>query len=236
MRRRWTRSSRIYLAGSVGAAAVAGLIVQGRVAQVSATGGAAGPRVPVVVAARPLARGAAVDPSALRVVRIPSEFAPPGAIARIQQAAGRAALTDLAAGEVVTRTRLARVRAGPVASLVPQGLRAFAVPTSLPAGAVIPGDRIDVLGTFGAGGAGQPHTETVAEAVEVLLVIDSSEAGSSPGGSSGLGLDAGSAGSGATVTLVLLVSPQDEQRLAYARAFADLAVAIAPPPAAVGGP
>ena len=32
----------------------------------------------------------------------------------------------------MTQTRLARVRAGPVASLVPEGLRAFAVPSTLP--------------------------------------------------------------------------------------------------------
>jgi len=213
-------------------AVVAGMLVHGYVARAGAAAALMGPRVPVVVAASGVARGAILRSSQLKVVRMPRAFAPPGAFRDIPRAAGRAALTDLAAGEAVTETRLARVRAGPVASLVPQGLRAFAVPTSLPTGSVIPGDRVDVLGTFGAGGAGQPHTETVAEGVEVLLVIDSGGGGSASGGGSGLGLDAGSAGAGATVTLVLLVSPQDEQRLAYARAFADLAVAIAPLPAA----
>jgi Flp pilus assembly protein CpaB len=225
--RRWTRSSRLYLAGSVGAAVLAGLLVHGGLEGVSPGSVGAGPQVAVVVAGQGVSRGTPVQPSELRVMRIPSAFAPPGAVSGIRQAAGRVALTDLAQGEVVTETRLARVRAGPVASLVPQGLRAFAVPTSLPSGSVAAGDRVDVLGTFGAGGAGQPHTEMVVEGVEVLLVLGDRDP--AIGGGSALGLDAAAAGAGSTVTLIVLVGPDDEERLAYARAFANLEVAIAPP-------
>jgi Flp pilus assembly protein CpaB len=227
VRRRWTRSSRLYLAGSVCAAVLAGLLVHGGLEGVGSASAGAGPQVAVVVAGQDVSRGTPLQPSALHVVRIPSAFAPPGAVSGIRQAAGRVALTDLAHGEVVTQTRLARVRAGPVASLVPQGLRAFAVPTSLPSGSVAAGDRVDVLGTFGAGGAGQPHTETVVEGVEVLLVLGDRDP--AIGGGSALGLDASAAGAGSTVTLIVLVGPDDEERLAYARAFANLEVAIAPP-------
>jgi Flp pilus assembly protein CpaB len=152
---------------------------------------------------------------------MPEAYAPPGTIQQVSKAAGRVALSDLAPGEVVTETRLARVRAGPVASLVPEGLRAFAVPTSLPSGAVVPGDRVDVLATFASG---QPHTETVVAGVEVLFVLggDASE------GAIGLGPDAHAAGIGQGTTLILLVSPIQEEALAFARAFADLQVAIAP--------
>ena len=227
MRRRWSRSSRVYLAASAGLALVAALMVRGYVERGGA-GSGGGPLVDVVVASRGVDRGAILTPSQLRIVRIPTAFAPPGVIPRIQQAAGRAALTDLAAGEAVTQTRLARVRAGPVASLVPQGLRAFAVPTSLPPGSVRTGDRVDILATFGTGGAGQPHTETVVDGVEVLFVLG----GGPPGGAAdpGLALDAGGADIGASVTLIVLVAPDQESRLAYARAFANLEVAIAPPP------
>ena len=41
-------------------------------------------------------------------------------------------------------------------------------------------------------------------------------------------LEAASTYEGAGAVLVLLVSPEDAERLAYARAFADLSVAIAP--------
>jgi Flp pilus assembly protein CpaB len=209
-------------------AVLAGVLAHGYVAKASAAAAAVGDRRPVAVAASPISRGQTVSSTQVRIVRIPDVFVPPGAFAGVREAAGRVALTDLARGEVMTQTRLARVRAGPVASLVPQGLRAFAVPTSLPPGAVRPGDRIDVLATFGAGGSGQPHTETVADGVEVLLVLGAGGAGS-PSQDPGLNLDIGAAGAGATVTLIVLVGPDDERALAYARAFADLAVAIAPP-------
>jgi len=159
---------------------------------------------------------------------MPQAFVQPGALTTVEQAAGRAALTDLATGEVLTRTRLARVRAGPVASLVPQGLRAFAVPSTLPAGAVRPGDHVDVLGTFGAGGAGQPHTETVADGLEVLFVLGAGQPGDQSGGSA-LNLDVSGAGAGSAVTLIVLVAPYQEEKLAFARAFANLEVAITPP-------
>ena len=226
MRRRWTRASRLFLLSSLALALVAGLLAHGYVARAGAAAAAAGARVPVVVAASGIARGALLRTSQLKVVRMPRAFAPPGAFRDIPRAAGRAALTDLAAGEAVTETRLARVRAGPVASLVPQGLRAFAVPTSLPPGAVRPGDHVDILATYGANGGGQPHTETVVEGVEILLALGPGAPG--PQSGSGLGLDVGAAGAGSSVTLVVLVAPDDEGRLAYARAFADLEVAIVP--------
>jgi Flp pilus assembly protein CpaB len=77
---------------------------------------------------------------------------------------------------------------------------------------VRPGDRVDVLATYGGE---RPHTETVASGLEVLRVM-------SPATS-------GAVGGGAEVpSLVLLVSPLDAERLAYAKAFADLTVSIAP--------
>ena len=163
---------------------------------------------------------------------MPRAYAPPGAFGSIDQAAGRVALADLSKGEAVTRTRLARVRAGPVASLIPEGLRAFAVPTSLPPGAVVPGDLVDVLATFSSG---QPHTESVVLGVEVLFVVGGAAGPAPTGGgqsagvpSGGSAFDAGAAGISDAPTLILLVSPDQEERLAFARAFADLAVAVEP--------
>lgn len=227
MGRRWSRTSRVYALASLVCAALAGASVHAYLGRAAEAAGL-GPPVPVVVAESPIARGAALRADQLRVTRVPRAYAQPGALDHVSQAAGRIALAALAPGEVVTETRLARVRAGPVASLVPAGLRAFAVPTSLPRGAVGNGDLVDVLATYGATGGGQPHTEVVVSGVEVLFALGASGFGSS-GGADPEGLDVASSNAGTSATLVLLVSPDQETRLAFARAFANLEVVIAPP-------
>jgi hypothetical protein len=118
---------------------------------------------------------------------------------------------------VVTDTRLGRVREGPVASLTPEGLRAFAVPTSLPRGAVVAGDHVDVLATYTSG---QPHTEVAASDVEVLTVLGPPSASS--GDPAGLSADSGAARS----LLVVVVSAEQEEQLASATAFAVLSIAV----------
>jgi pilus assembly protein CpaB len=220
VRRRWTRSSRLYLAASVALALIVGFRIHDYTEQARAATATLGQPVSVLVATARVPRGSRLSPNQVRVSLIPKTYAPPGALHSISQAAGRVALTDLAPGEAVTDTRLARVRAGPVASLVPPGLRAFAVPSSLPPGTLRAGDHVDVLATFGSG---QPYTETVVEGVEVLFVL--SEV---PAGADGLGLDVAAAGASSGTTLIVLVAPEQQERLAFARAFASLEVAIAP--------
>jgi Flp pilus assembly protein CpaB len=222
MRRRRPKPSRLYLIGAALMAAMAAVLLHGYLTAARAARTRAGPEVAVVVAARPIQRGTVLLPSQLQVVRMPRQYAPPGSIQSVETATGRVALADLAPHEVVTETRLARVRAGPVASLVPRGLRAFAVPTSLPAGAVVAGDRVDVLATYASG---QPHSEVAVEGIEILFVLGP---GTSENAGGALGLDAAAAGAGEATTLILLVSPDQEERLAFARAFASLEVAIEP--------
>jgi Flp pilus assembly protein CpaB len=221
------RSPRGYLLASVALALIAGLLLRSYLSQAARATAAVGPRVGVVVASQPIARGATVAAAALNVRPMPRAYAPPGSFSHIVQAAGRVALADLSPGEAVTETRLARVRAGPVASLVPEGLRAFAVPTSLPFGALAAGDHVDVLATYGSG---QPHTETAAAGVEVLSVLGpSGMSGGGSAGTGGFGFDTAAAGGTKGITLIILVSPDQQEGLAFARAFADLEVTIAPP-------
>jgi len=197
------------------------LLVRSYVA--GASGASPGPGVPVVVAARAVERGQALVAEDLRIDEWPAALAPPGHFDQISQPAGRITLAALAPGEAVTETRLARVRAGPVASLVPSGLRALAVPTTLPAGSVVPGDHVDVLATY----QGEvPRTETVATGVEVLLVMG--RGGAEPS-MSDVGLDAAAAGIGAgSTTLLLLVPVAEQARVVAARATASIDVSIAP--------
>jgi pilus assembly protein CpaB len=216
------RVSRLFLVGSLVLAICAALLVRSYVA--GAAGASAGPAVAVVVAARAVDRGQSLAEEDLRADAWPRALAPPGHFQQISQPAGRIALAALAPGEAVTETRLARVRAGPVASLVPPGLRALAVPTSLPAGSVVPGDHVDVLATY----QGEvPRTETVATGVEVLMVLGRS--GMQPS-MSDVGLDAAAAGIGTgSTTLILLVPLAEQARVVGARAGASLDVSIAPP-------
>jgi Flp pilus assembly protein CpaB len=217
--RRWSRASRVYAAASLACAALAGASANAYLGRAAAASGLAGPPATVVVARTAIARGAIVQADALHATRMPSAFAPPGALDRVSQAAGRVALAALAPGEVVTETRLARVREGPVASLTPEGLRAFAVPSSLPRGAVAAGDHVDVLATYTSG---QPHTEVAASDVQVLTVLGPPAA--SGGASAGL---SGVPGAGeAQSLLVLVISPDQEEQLASATAFAALSIAV----------
>jgi pilus assembly protein CpaB len=199
-------------------AAVAGfsafLLVRGYARRVEALAPALGPIRPVVVAAEDVPRGAVLDEDALDVRRVPAPYVPPQAVDHPGALVGRVALGPIAAGEAVTWTRVAPARAGPVAALVPTGYRAFAVASTLPRGALRAGDRIAVLGTFAGG---HPHTETVVESTQILAVLGRGGGG---GGSEGFG--------GGSETLLLLVTADDAERLAYARAFADLVVTVEP--------
>lgn len=211
--RRWSPTSRLFVVLAVVFGGAAFMVVRSSVARVEALAPGLGEPVPVVVSAEDLTRGTQLSEDMLRLRTYPSAFAPPGAFRAPGHAVGRTLLTDVAAGEPVTETRVGPPGSGPVASLVPPGLRAFAVATALPAGTVRPGDRVDVLATFAGD---RPYTETVVSGVEVLLVL---AGGGSPGEPVGIEGVLGP-------TLVLLVGPDQAERLAYARAFADLAVSV----------
>jgi Flp pilus assembly protein CpaB len=211
--RKWSPPSKIFLALGVVLALSAFLVVKSYADRAHALDASLGRPVPVVEAAESIARGSVVTSSMLRVRSYPSGFAPPGAYADADQAAGRIALTAISEGEPLTEPRLGPARAGPIASLVPTGFQAVEVPTSLSPGSVRPGDRVDVLATFGGARA---HTETVASGLEVLRVGPAS--GISGGASFG---GAGAPAEGATM-LSLLVAPDDAEHIAFARAFADL--------------
>jgi Flp pilus assembly protein CpaB len=209
--RRWSRRSKALAALAVVAGSSAFLLVDAYAARLEALRPVAGGPVPVVVAVRPLARGTALGPDDLRVERVPSAFAPPGRFGTTEALQGRVLVSDLDEGEAVTATRLG-VAGGPVASLVPDGLRAFPIRPGPSAAAVRAGDRVDVLATFGGP---RPYTDTVATGLEVLVVLEPDEGAFAAGGPGG-------------PSLVLLVGPEVAEELAYATAFADLAVAIAP--------
>ena len=209
--RRWSLRSKALALLAVAAGIGSFAIVRGYAAELDALRPELGDRVPVVVADRTLVRGAVLAGDDMRVERIPSAYAPPGAFEAAGAAIGRTIATDLAAGEAVTRTRVGGA-GGPVASLVTSGLRAFVVASGLPPGVLEPGDRVDVIATFGGP---RPYTDTVGTGLEVLSIVEDDAETFEAGGSSG-------------PSLVLLVSEEAAEQLAHATAFGRITVTIAP--------
>jgi pilus assembly protein CpaB len=208
-RRKLPRSSFVLLSASVVSALAAALVMRAYAHRLDVVRPDGGPPIAVVAAVAHVPRGSVLTETVLEVVTLPSRFAPPGAIRDPARATGRIVVADIAAGEVVTQLRLAGSRSGPTASLVGAGMRAVEIPVASAVG-VRAGDLVDVIATFGGGGA---HTEVTGEAIEVLATA----------------LPQGGVG------LVLLVSPTDAEALAFASAFATLSVAVRGPDDLVPG-
>ncbi|HET9248471.1 MAG TPA: Flp pilus assembly protein CpaB [Actinomycetota bacterium] len=208
--RRWSLRSKAMAVLAVVAGAGSFTLVRGYAAEVQALRPTAGDLVPVVVADHDLTRGSVLDEGSVRLERMPVEYAPPGALRSIEQAAGRTLGSDLAEGEAVTVTRVGGA-GGPVASLVSSGLRAFVVGSALPSGVLEPGDRVDVIATFGGP---RPYSDTVGTGLEILSIVERDGETFQAGGATG-------------PSLVLLVSPQTAEELARATAFGQITVTIA---------
>jgi Flp pilus assembly protein CpaB len=214
--RKWSPPSKVFAVLGVVFAVAAFSLVRGYSARVQSLQAEVGDPTPVAVAAQAIARGEVLGAVMFRIRLFPAAFAPPGAVRDPGSVAGRVLLAPLAAGQPLTVEALAPQDAGPVAGLVPSGLRAVPLVTSLVAAAIRPGDRVDVLATFPGPHA---HTETVASGLEVLRVLQ-------PGDSStGSAFGTGAASVAGTVLMLLVTADQTEQ-LAYARAFADVFVVL----------
>lgn len=207
--RKWPSSSKALAGTGAALALITFLLLRTYAARVEAMN--PGKPVAIVAAGRDIGRGAVLDGEMLETVMLPSAFAPPGAIAALEDAAGRVALTDIATGEVVTATRISTESSGSLAGLVPAGLRAMVIRASLPDGAVRPGDRVDVLATA----EGQTWTDTVGSGLEVLRLFG--------------GGDAAVSSEDVGRPIALLVDPDQAERLARAETIGTLTLTVAPP-------
>ncbi len=144
--------------------------------------------LPVVVAAVPIARGAALQGGLLKVVRVPLDARPAAAFTSIAQIVGagraRIALRSLQPNEPV----LPGAISGPGGRLnlsggLTPGMRAISIRSNDVAGVagfILPGDRVDVLLTRASGsGSGQQasSTQVVADNVRVLAIDQSDDPG-----------------------------------------------------------
>ena len=145
------------------------------------------PTVAVVTMAADVARGDRILDSSLTVSRWPKSRVPADAVLDRDGTIGRVALVPLIAGQPIFQSFLAPVNAVPgLASLVPEGMRAFTIRTptiaSGVAGFVLPGNHVDVLLTVGGVTFHSTATITVTllQSVEILAVDQSMDADEVP--------------------------------------------------------
>lgn len=136
--------------------------------------------VPVVVAAQPIARGMALEPSLLKVVRFPEASVPAGSLSTIEQATAggqRLVLRPIAANEPIMAGKITSPggKVNLSAAMTP-GMRAITFRSNDVAGVagfVLPGDRVDMLLTRnGAGGNSENAliAQVVVDNLKVLAV------------------------------------------------------------------
>ena len=106
-RRKLPRSSFVLLAISLVCALAAVVVMRAYARRLDVVRPDGGPPASLVAAVEDVARGDVLTEEMLELVTLPSRFAPPGAMRDVARAAGRIAIADIAAGEVVTNLRLA---------------------------------------------------------------------------------------------------------------------------------
>lgn len=130
----------------------------------------------VVIANHYIRANSIINKKDLAVVKQPKAFIPEGSYIKIDSANGSVALSDIHAGEIVTKGRIAPISELDVlsANLRP-GERAVSVGVDLVSGAgmfINPGDKIDLLSEFKVMGAIHPDSQvfTILQDIEVLAV------------------------------------------------------------------
>lgn len=134
--------------------------------------------VPVVVAAADIARGGTITAEVLKTREFPRDLVPPGAITKKEDAIERTVAIPLSRDDAILENKLSPKGAGRgLAALIPKGMRAFTITTSLAsgvAGFVLPGNKVDVLLTITDGAqnssTGGGSTTTLLHNVEILAV------------------------------------------------------------------
>jgi pilus assembly protein CpaB len=139
--------------------------------------------VSVIVAAMNIPRGMLVTPDAIKTQNYPKDLAPTGAILKKEDALDRSAFTTMVMGEPLLESKLSPKGQRGLASLITDGKRAFTISTNVSsgvAGFILPGNKVDVLLTFSAGGAndltGGGSTTTLLQNLEILAVDQKVEA------------------------------------------------------------
>ena len=173
----------------------------------------------VVVAAKDLSIGAAIESQDLRLEEWPGDKVPPGAFQDINEVIGRVTVNRVLVQEPIVDRRLAPPGSGVgLSPKVPPGMRAMAVrvdDVNSVAGFVLPEARVDVLltGQPPGGGQGTRLTKTILSNVRVL--------------SAGEHLAPDASGRPQRVPVVtLLVSPEQAELLTLAKTHGRIQIVL----------
>jgi pilus assembly protein CpaB len=210
----------IGLATAVVLAVLASTFVYRQVRQTPVVQQQKAPSTQIVVAAAPLPLGTRLDAHDLRLVPWPGNEPVPGMFTRLQDAEGRALITNVVQNEPILESELAPREAGAgLPATIPEGMRAESVAVNEVVGVsgfVQPGNMVDVIAVGNPGngsGGGQTLAKTVLENVKVLAT--------------GQQVTEDAQGKPHTVPVVtLLVSPEDADKLALAAAQARIQLAL----------
>jgi pilus assembly protein CpaB len=196
----------------------AGLLAGSAACAISAVAPAPPPSERVAAAAHDLSGGTTISADDLRIVKVPPESVPSGAVTEAATLTGRVLAVPVRAGETINDVRLV----GP-ALLAGYGDRLVAAPVRIAdagsAALLRPGDVIDVLAAEGAGGTDggervASEARLVASDVRVVAVPRDDESA----------LSGGDFGEGALV--ILATTSQTAARLASAAVTARLSLTI----------
>ncbi|MGE5486509.1 MAG: Flp pilus assembly protein CpaB [bacterium] len=125
-----------------------------------------------VVAVRALPVGMVIKPTDVKLAKLAPELVPPDGFSKLEDAVGRAVVSNILPDEPVREARLAQRGAGlGLATVIPEGMRAVAVRVDDVvgvAGFVLPGMRVDVLVTGRPPGMETTVTKTILQDIQVL--------------------------------------------------------------------
>lgn len=179
-------------------------------------------RFPVVVTKGRVERGAQLGPEDVRLTYLPQDAISPLALVRLQDTVGRYACETLYPGEQLLRTRVARPEEMGIPGGLPETARAMFLPLSLEqvgGGIAVPGREVDVI--LVTDGREYPAgAKILAQGLRILDVRDAHGQSWSPGREVPLGV-------------VVQVTPEEAERLAFALEHGVLYLTLRPPQAPV---
>ncbi|MBE3574056.1 MAG: Flp pilus assembly protein CpaB [Firmicutes bacterium] len=180
--------------------------------------------VPMVVASTRLRAGTLLEASHLAVREVPRQFRPESALGSIHEATGKVLVSDLDAGQELTRVNI--VKPDQIKDLrrrIPVGHRAVFLPVAPESGIghhLRPGARVDLIAVSGESGWDQEQASTIAQDVAVLDVVSTEEAGRSL-----LGADEGRSSPAA---VALAVTPLQAQLISLAQQTGKVEIVLRP--------
>ena len=190
--------------------------------------------IALIVAAKDLPEGTAVEAIHLTTANVPQQFAQPYAVRTPEELVGKVTLAPIAAGEQVLLNKLRRPEEAPIGSalstLMPKGKRAVTITVDTITGVggfVRPGDMVDVLWTVRMPQAGQEEGQVVTLTLfqDVPALAIGHEVA---GGSSGPKSSKERAEEPSAFLVTLALTPQEAALLLYVREQGRIQLSLRP--------